>query len=300
MTMRLPFAASNQCTLGVLLFCSVAWADGEPVEKSPHSAFTGTKAGQVREDNEPKIKLVWCPPGNFTMGSPEDEKYRRYSEGQVQVTLTKGFWLGKYELTQAQWQRVMKTKPWSGKAYVKEGDDYPATFVNWFEATDFCRKLSDDEHHAGRLPTDWTYALPTEAEWEYACRAGTTTRYSFGDDESYLPEYGWFGGINFDAGHIGNARKEQYAHAVGKLKPNGWGLYDMHGNVWELCQDVYAGLPGGNNPLVSIKDVDLQVFRGGSWKINGRYCRSAFRNGTEPSGASDCLGFRIAAVATVK
>ncbi len=169
--------------------------------------FEGSKAGQTGDDNSLKTKLVWIPSGDFTMGSPKDEKDRSDDENQVQVTLSKGFWLGQHELTQAEWQRVMQTTPWSGKEHVKEGDDYPATYVSWDDAMKFCEKLTEQEHAAGRLPSDWRYTLPTEAQWEYACRAGTKSRFSFGDDESDLSDYTWWGGI---VGN-GNAKNEQYA-----------------------------------------------------------------------------------------
>ena len=144
----------------------------------------GKKAGDLRDDNGLKLNLVWCPPGKFKMGEVS---------GAVDVTLTRGFWLGQTSVTQAQWKTVMGTTPWSGKDYVKEGVDYPATFVNWDEATEFCKKFTASESATGRLPKGYVYALPTEAQREYATRAGTTTTYSFGDDESKLGDYGPFG-----------------------------------------------------------------------------------------------------------
>ena len=225
---------------------ALARTTGEPMRtgdaNSKPSGFEGTKAGQSRKSNGLNTPLVWIPPGDFTMGSPKDEKDRSDDENQVQVTLTKGFWLGQHEVTQAEWQRVMQTTPWSGNEDVKEGDDYPATFVSWDDAMKFCEKLTEQERSAGRLPSDWQYTLPTEAQWEYACRAGTKSRFSFGDDESDLGEYAWYGK---NAGDIG----EKYAHRVAQKKANPWGLYDMHGNVWEWCRDVYAyELPGRRRP----------------------------------------------------
>ncbi len=116
------------------------------------------------------------------MGSPKDDKERSSTEDQVQVTLTTGFWLGQYEVTQAEWRRIMQTAPWSGQDSVKEGDEYSASYISWGGATIFCEKLTKQERAAGRLPAEWEYTLPTEAQWEYACRAGTTFRFSFGDD----------------------------------------------------------------------------------------------------------------------
>ena len=115
------------------------------------------------------------------MGSPKSEIGPAGTEHQVPVTLTHGYWLGRYEVTQLEWQTLMHTTPWQGKENVKEGDNYPVTFVSWDEANKFCEKLTETERRAGRLPAGWKYMLPTEAQWEYACRAGTTTRYSFGD-----------------------------------------------------------------------------------------------------------------------
>jgi len=150
----------------------------------------------VRDDNGLGTKLVWIPPGEITVGSPKDEKGRTSSENQVQLKLTKGYWLGQHEVTQSEWQRVMQTTPWNRngffKKYVKEGDDYPATCVRWYDAIKFCEKLTETERDTGRLPAGWKYTLPTEAQWEYACRAGTKSRFSFGDDESDLVEYAWF------------------------------------------------------------------------------------------------------------
>ncbi|MCX7404873.1 MAG: formylglycine-generating enzyme family protein, partial [Planctomycetia bacterium] len=159
--------------------------------------------------------LIDIPAGKFTMG-----------EGAVAVTLTKPFWLGKTEVPQGQWQAVMGTEPWKGYEEIKIGKDFAASYVDWNDATAFCQKLTDLERKAGKLKANEEYRLPTEAEWEYACRAGTTTAYSFGDDKKQLGNYGWFQG---NALRIG----ENYAHPVSRKQPNPWGLYDMHGNVYE-------------------------------------------------------------------
>ena len=134
-------------------------------------AFSGFKAGDERE--VAGIKLCWCPPGKFTMGSPAGEPERRPGEDQVEVTLSKGFWMGKYEVTQRQWKRVIGEFP--AKLTAGEGDDFPVYTVNFAEAEGFCRKLTERARAAGDLPTEWEVRLPTEAQWEYACRAGTTT-----------------------------------------------------------------------------------------------------------------------------
>jgi formylglycine-generating enzyme required for sulfatase activity len=223
------------------------------------------------------------------MGSPAEDAEHMEDEDQVEVTLTKGFWLGKTEVIQAQWKAVMSTTPWKGRTYVKEDSDYPALYVSWEDAMSFCQKLTEKERSVGRLQRDWEYTLPTEAQWEYACRAGTRTQYSFGDDAEELGRYAWFKNNAYDIG-------EKYAHEVGKKLPNAWKLHDMHGNVWEWCRDWYTEkLPGGNNPEVTFKTAN-RVIRGGGWRRGAEGCRSAFRSRIE-LGFRDChLGFRVAAV----
>ena len=152
----------------------------KPVSDST-DPFAGTSVGQTRNDDGLGTTLVWIPAGEF----------RNFND--VQMTLTKGFWLGQHEVTQAEWWRVMQTTPWGGKVLVKKGDRYPATYVSWDDAMRFCEKLTEQERTAGWLPSRWRYTLPTEAEWEYACRAGTKSRYSFGDDDdAKLGDYAWF------------------------------------------------------------------------------------------------------------
>jgi formylglycine-generating enzyme required for sulfatase activity len=260
----------------------------EPAPETP-GTFGGTQAGQTRDDNSLKTKLVWIPPGDFTMGSPKDEIGRQDNEDQVQVTLTKGFWLGQHEVTQAEWRHVMQASPWRRQQYVKEGHDYPATYVSWHDAMKFCEKLTKQERSAGRLPSDWRYTLPTDAQWEYACRAGETSRFSFGDDDSDLGDYAWFLKNALDAG-------DKYAHAVGQKKPNPWGLSDMHGNVWVWCRDWYGKqLAGGTDPQGPSEGSE-RVFRGGSWRNAARWHRSAVRCWFTPGTRVDDLGFRVAAV----
>ena len=139
------------------------------------------------------------------MGSPPIEPVRYDNENQVMAILTKGFWLGQHEVTQSEWRHVMRSMPWSGKQNIQEGDNYPATYVSWPDATSFCKKLTDAEHEAGRLAPRWAYTLPTEAQWEDACRAGKTSIFSFGDDPSVLSRYAWWGGL---VGH-GSATNER-------------------------------------------------------------------------------------------
>ena len=249
----------------------------EPVKKVFKGESVTTSIG---------MELIEIPAGTFTMGSPKDEKDHQEEEAQVTVALTKPFGLGKYEVTQGQWKSVMGTEPWTRRKNVQADKDCPATYVSWGDATEFCKRLTDLERAAGTLKADEEYRLPTEAEWEYACRAGTETAYSFGDDEKQLDEYAWFNG-NANAG-------EQYAHKVGTKKPNPWGLYDMHGNVREWCSDRYGEkLSGGTDPVGPDRG-SYRMLRGGSLRIIPGICRSAFRIGVGPSGRDDGLGFRVA------
>ena len=251
--------------LGMMLLCGVA---------------------QGVEPNSIGMEMIEIPAGEFMMGSPAGEKGRIPNEEQAAVTLTKPFWLGKTEVTQGQWKQVMGTEPWKGKDYVQADKDCPATYVDWNDATAFCQLLTDTDQKNGKLPAGESYRLPTEAEWEYACRAGTTTEFSFGDNESTLGQYAWFDG--------NTAGGEHYAHAVGFKRPNPWGLHDMHGNVWEWCSDWYGNaLPGGADP-VGPGGGSNRVDRGGSWGNSPDYCRSAYRSIHDPSSRSSYLGFRLA------
>ena len=234
----------------------------------------------------PKVLIF---PGEFLMGTPEKEQDRFAHSNQVEVTLTRAFWLGKCPVTQAEWQQVMGNHPWRGQEDVQEDPACPATYVSWEDAIAFCRTLTDQDREAGRLPKAWEHTLPTEAQWEYACRAGTTTHFSFGDQETQLGTYAWFVGNSFEVG-------ERYPHPVGQKQPNPWGLYDIHGNVLEWCRDGWqTKLPGGTNPE-SGHEGSCGVYRGGSWYDNSRGCQSAYRGGCEPSYRSYDLGFRVAQV----
>jgi formylglycine-generating enzyme required for sulfatase activity len=213
------------------------------------------------------------PAGTFTMGSPEGEEDREDDETQHKVTITKAFYMQTTEVTQGQWKEVMGTEPWKGKQYVKEGPDYPPVYVSWDDAVAYCKKLSEKE---GK-----TYRLPTEAEWEYACRAGTQTAWSFGDDEKELGDYAWY---DENADDIG----EEYAHQVELKKANSFGLYDMHGNVCEWClDDATVARNGSNGPGAR------RVLRGGSWLNSGTYTRSAFRKSVDSDARTNQYGFRV-------
>jgi len=185
--------------------------------------------------------MIWCPPGSFVMGSPETEKDRQVDEDVHEVTLS-GFWLGKFEVTQAEWLAVMGRNPASRKDPAN-----PVEMVNWEEATEFCKRLTDLERARGTLPPGWIYTLPTEAQWEYACRAETKTAWSFGDDPAQLFKNGNYNDItgNFVGNDTEHDDKHQYTAPVGKFAANPWGFHDMHGNVWEWCADWYDGYPAG-------------------------------------------------------
>lgn len=175
----------------------------------------------------------------------------------------------------------MKTSPWTEKKSQKKGDDFAATAISWNDVHEFIRKLNEKESQ--------TYRLPTEAEWEWSCRAGTAGRWSFGENVSDFDQYGWYGGWFGN----GNAKKEQYANLVGRKKPNAFGLHDMHGNVWEWCEDATTGtLIGGINPVVSKESQD-KIIRGGSWSHDFPNCRSAERGRFAASSGRDDIGFRL-------
>ena len=264
-------------------------SSGKVTSHEPERSFAERKAtvaqlGDTKDITLPAgvpHKLIWCPPGTFLMGTP--------GERAVDVTLTNGFWLGQTVVTQAMWTAVMETTPWvehGDKSFYKVGANYPAVYINHIDATAFCDELSKIERKAGRLLSGWKYALPTEAQWEYACRAGTPTTYSYGDDEGRLGQHAWFDKNAWDIG-------EKYAHAVGAKKPNPWGLFDMHGNVWEWCADWYGDkLAGGTNPG-GPSTGSSRVDRGGGWGDSSGFCRSAYRCGDDPSCRDYCLGFRL-------
>ena len=234
------------------------------------------------------MKLALIPPGEFLMGSPVTENGRHENERQHVVRIPHSFRLGVHEVTQAEWTAVMETTPWKGRAFVTEGNRYPATYVSWQDASEFCRKLTDRERQAGRLKTGQSYRLPTEAEWEYACRAGSETGYQFWDDEATLGDYAWY---------LANTKAmgAAHPHEVGRKRANAWGLFDMHGNVSECCIDWYASYSteasvARRGPARGL----YRVVRGGGWDYDASRCRSAIRGESLPDARGGDLGFRIA------
>ncbi|MCX6902589.1 MAG: formylglycine-generating enzyme family protein [Verrucomicrobia bacterium] len=226
----------------------------------------------------PPAGMVWIPAGTFTMGSPDSEAGRYSDEGpQTRVTLTRGFFLSQYHVTQGEYLSIIRSNP----SYFPGDTNLPVEQVNWYDATNYCAQLTAP----GRLPAGWAYRLPTEAEWEYSCRAGSTNRFFYGDDPGYtqLANHAWY-----------RANSAGTTHRVGGKLPNRWGLYDMVGNVWEWCSDWYGAYPGGSvtDPQGSVSGM-YRVQRGGSWNRDAYYCRSAQRYGYDPAYGYLNIGFRV-------
>ena len=246
--------------------------DRPPVDKPQGVPAKKLAPEPTEEDNivtnSIGMKLVYIPAGSFMMGSGP----------QHQVRISEVFWMGQTEVTQGQYKSAMNAQPWSGEDDVQESNNNPAVYVSWHDAVEFCRKLSQRE---GK-----TYRLPTEAEWEYACRAGTTTRFSFGDSDSSLGDYAWF---DDNAKNV----KEEYAHSVGQKKPNPWGLYDMHGNVMEWCSDWYGEYTSGSSvDPQGPSSGSSRVLRGGSWRNSGDFLLCSCRLRV-PVSRSAQVGFRV-------
>ena len=240
--------------------------------------------------------LVAIPAGSFMMGSPTNEPTRFENETQHTVTLTKGFCMGKFEVTQAEYLAVMGTNP----SYFPGDLSRPVETVSWEDATNYCAQLTARERSAGRLPAAYIYRLPTESEWEYACRAGTTTPFYYGNElrSGMANFYGYYeyppcGGSAYYCNNDSGTYLRRTA-SVGSYAPNAWGLYDMHGNVWEWCQDWYGPYPSGSvNDPQGDPTGSYQVIRSGYWHGSAYYCRSAQRNGFHPTDRDYDLGFRV-------
>ncbi len=263
---------------GILIL--LAWVAGCSSDQSPDShpssAFSDYPEAE-REitfdlGNNIKMELVLIPPGSFRMG---DRKGQDDEKPVHRVTITKPFYLGKYEVTQEQWEAVMGTNPSHFK-----GAKNPVECVSWHD----CRSFLDKLNHKFK-DSEVTFRLPTEAEWEYACRAGSTTRWSFGDDPESMTEYGWF-----------RANCDSSTHPAGQKKPNPWGLYDMYGNVYEWCSDWYADDYYRQSPKkdpAGPQSGSQKVIRGGCWCHDPMPCRSAVRCGLEPSHGCVDEGLRV-------
>lgn len=251
--------------VGALLSVFSVLARAGETELVEVKAFV-TKLGAERD-----LLMVPIAPGEFTMGSANGDSDEK---PQTRVTISRPFFLGATEVTQAQWRTVMGSNPSNFK-----GDTLPVEQVSWDDAMAFCKKLTERERSAGRLPAGWEFTLPTEAQWEYACRAGTT-----GDYAGNLDAMAWYA-----------KNSESKTHAVGTKQANAWGLYDMHGNLWEWCADWYASYSGGSmTDPTGAASGSFRVYRGGGWNISAGFCRSAYRRYFSPAYRDDGLGFRPA------
>ncbi|MBK9316479.1 MAG: SUMF1/EgtB/PvdO family nonheme iron enzyme [Acidobacteria bacterium] len=259
-------------TVSFLVWKTVNQNPKKVLPSYPTSGATPAPPMSTKEEsvNSVKLEMVAIQGGSFMMGSDKDKDAQPIHE----VTL-KPFYIGKYEVTQAQWKAVMgdSTNPASFK-----GDTMPVETVSWDDAIAFCKKLSEI--------TGNEYRLPTEAEWEYAARAGSTDDYCFGNDTNLLGEFAWY-----------NENSDGRTHPVGHKKPNAWGLYDMHGNVWEWCEDFYhenyEGAPIDGSAWVTNGDSKYRLLRGGSWYVNLGDARAAYRNSNYPNLHHGDGGFRI-------
>jgi formylglycine-generating enzyme required for sulfatase activity len=270
--------------LGIALFIGLQ-NFGQTVrgQDSPNAApeTTDAKGSEKRKElsfdlaRGVKMELVPIQPGSFMMG---DEKGDAEERPVHKVTISKPFYMGKYEVTQEQWEAVMGTNPSHFK-----GAKNPVDRVSWEACQTFIKKLNEKFAASGV-----TFSLPTEAQWEYACRAGSSTRYCFGNSETELADYGWF-----------ESNAGGRTHPVGEKKPNAWGLYDMYGNVWEWCSDWYDGNYYKESPAIDPAGptaVTSRVLRGGSWADPAPYCRSSYRYCLPPWFCVYCYGVRVVCV----
>ncbi len=243
----------------VLLFAAAGCDRGRPSGPKPTAEPEVVRV-------VPITNMVFLPAGSYLRGGQE-------------VTLSDGFWMGRYEVTQGEFEEVTGANPshFSGDARL------PVEKVSHSGAVQYCRLLSERERGAGRLPRGYLYRLPTEAEWEYACRAGSTNRFSFGDDELLAVDYAWI-----------SENSEGQTHPVGEKAPNAWGLHDMHGNVWELCHDWFEVFPTNavTDPMGPVTG-EYRVFRGGGWDHEAKFARCANRFMMGPSNGIYFVGFRM-------
>jgi formylglycine-generating enzyme required for sulfatase activity len=262
---------------------AVLFAKREAIQRAGAKikSMTTVKDMMLESDVPPKkitnslgMEFVYVKPGSFMMGSPANESGRYDDEMQHRVTLSKGFYMQTTEVTQGQWRAIMGSSP---SKFSNCGEDCPVEQVSWDDVQTFISKLN-------RKKGGNRYRLPTEAEWEYAARAGSTARFCYGDDEGRLSEYAWY------SGNSGGK-----THPVAQKQPNAWGLYDMHGNVYEWCQDWYdKNYPSGNvTDPTGPSSGSLRVLCGGSWSSLAEFCRSAIRYGKFSVTRNLYLGFRL-------
>ena len=232
------------------------------------------------------LEMVKINAGSFTMGSPEDELSRDNDEKPHKVVISKHFWLGKHEVTQMQYMAVMGSNPSEFK-----GLRNPVEMISYDDAKEFCKRLN--QLYTGRLPAGYRFDLPTEAQWEYACRAGTATALNNGSN--LTAESGECSNMNAVGWYCDNRGSDGHKE-VGLKQPNAWGLYDMHGNVYEWCRDWYGPYKGDAIDPVGPARGTYRVLRGGGWDISARRCRSAFRFNDKPTYKLNYIGFRLALV----
>ncbi len=249
-------------------------------------------SGKIAESNKLEyngaiqMSFAYCSPGVFTMGSSNGDSNGEIDETSWEAEIDAGFWISRHEVTQKQWLKVVGESPWEGQKYVCRSKDSPATYISYFDAIRFCRNLSIIEREAERLPASSRFRLPNEVEWEFACRAGNDSRFCFGDDSDQLHKYGWF-----DLLQVEPEPESISPQPIGTKMPSTWGIFDMHGNVFEWCSDWYFEHPLA--PANSKLEPVFKVRRGGGWCSPASQCRSSYRDWGDPFEGTDDTGFRI-------
>ncbi|MDY6822180.1 MAG: formylglycine-generating enzyme family protein [Thermodesulfobacteriota bacterium] len=282
--------------LGLLAGSAQAWMVDEFIPLKKDGTPARLSGGGRSFTNDLGMEFVWIAPGTFMMGSPENEKGRDSDEKQHKVTLTKGFYMQTTEVTIGQYRTFLKATHKEDGVDWDDDDDCPLNNDGNYSLSgnkfgkDNAQPMVEVSWHGAKAFAEWlskktgkTFRLPTEAEWEYACRAGSTTAFCFGERDSGLDNYAWY-----------RNNAEGRTHPVAQKQPNAWGLYDMHGNVWEWCSDWYGDYPSGNvtDPEGPSSD-SYRVYRGGSWDGAAQYCRSAYRGRIVPGARDYDLGFRL-------